>query len=229
MKKDKVAIIGFTTHKRLAPYDDDSFEIWGINDLYSDKDIKRWDRWFQIHHPEHYKGSSGRASVPEMYAEYAKWDCPVYMWQKDDSVPNSVEFPFRDIMDKYGNYFNNTISWLVAFAMYEGFKEIHLYGVDMQHSTEYSHQRPSCEYFIGLARGLGIKVVIPNESSLLKAKYLYALETEREDVDKADLGQRRESVLLQLAEAERTAQQAEAKIHMCRGALVAIDELLAAL
>ena len=124
MKKNKVAILGFTAHRKLAPFDDESFEIWGINDLYVYEDIKRWDRWFQIHHPEHYKGSPGRTTVPEMYAEYAKWDCPVYMWQKDDNVPNSVGFPFQDITDKYGGYFNNTISWLIAFAMLEGFKEI---------------------------------------------------------------------------------------------------------
>ena len=229
MKKDKVAILGFTTHKKLAPYDDDSFEIWGINDLYSQEGVARWDRWFQIHHPEHYKGSDGRDTLPAMYEEYAKWDCPVYMWKKNKDIPNSVEFPFQKLVDKYGNYFNNTISWLIAFAMYEGFKEIHLYGVDMQHNTEYSHQRPSCEYFIGLARGLGIEVVIPKESSLLKTKYLYGLETEREDLEKADLNQRKKNVLLQLEQAEEMHQQAESKVHMCRGALVALDELLATL
>ena len=39
--------------------------------------------------------------------------------------------------------------------------------------SEYGYQRPSCEFFIAWARGLGIKFVIPNESDLCKTAYLY--------------------------------------------------------
>ena len=229
MKKDKVAIVGFAPHRKLAPFDDESFEIWGINDLYTCGDVKRWDRWFQIHHPDHYAGSKGRKTIPEMYAEYVKWDCPVYMVEKEKDIPNSVEFPFKALVEKYGSYFNNTISWLIAFAMHEGFKEIHLYGVDMATHTEYGHQRPSCEYFIGLARGQGINVVMPKESGLLRTKYLYGLETEREDMEKKDLLQRKENVVHQLQDAERIVQEAQAKVHACQGAIIALDELLAIL
>ena len=46
-----------------------------------------------------------------------------------------------------------------------------MYGVDMAQDTllaaEYSEQRPSCEYFIGLAEGAGIRVDIPGGSDLL--------------------------------------------------------------
>ena len=86
MKKDKVVILGFTTHRKLAPWDDESFEIWGINDLYVNEDIKRWDRWFQLHHPDHYEGSKGRETVPGMCEEYARWDCPVYLWKKRKDI-----------------------------------------------------------------------------------------------------------------------------------------------
>lgn len=229
MKKDKVAIVGFAPHRKLAPWNDESFEIWGINDLYAREDVTRWDRWFQIHNPDHYTGSQGRDTIREMYAEYAKWDCPVYLLEKHKDIPNSVEFPLRKLVDKYGDYFNNSISWLLAFAMSEGFKEIHLYGVDMATHSEYGHQRPSCEYFIGLARGQGINVVLPKESSLLRSKYLYGLETERENVEKNDLLQRKGNVVSQLQEAERVVSEAQAKIHACQGAIIALDELIATL
>ena len=38
---------------------------------------------------------------------------------------------------------------------------------------EYFYQRAGCEYLIGLARGMGVKVVIPHESALCKASYVY--------------------------------------------------------
>ena len=56
--KKKVAIIGMaTTSRHLAPWDDDEFEIWGLNESYwgghvgPDKTpyMKGWDRGFQMH------------------------------------------------------------------------------------------------------------------------------------------------------------------------------------
>jgi hypothetical protein len=46
----------------------------------------------------------------------------------------------------------------------------------MANDIEYQSQRPSCEYFIGLARGKGIEVYVPPESDLLKCMYLYGFE-----------------------------------------------------
>lgn len=228
MKKDKVAIIGWVGHRKHAPYEDKSFEVWGINDLYTAKDVKRWDRWFQLHGPG-YGTVTGRTTLEEMYGEYKKWDCPVYMWKPVKEVPSSVQFPFKELVERFGDYFNNTISWLIAFAIHEGFKEIHVYGVDMATHSEYSHQRPSCEYFIGLAQGMGIKVVLPPETTLLKTKYLYGLESEREDMEKKDLVRRKENVVSQMAEAEKILKEVETKINACQGAIVALDDLIATL
>jgi hypothetical protein len=236
MKKSKVAIIGTSSHRRLAPFDDDSFEIWGINDTYNSNDVTRWDRWFQLHNRKFYDGGIDRARFKEMCAEYAKWDCPVYLVEKHKNIPQSIVFPFMKLVEKYGDYFNNTISWLIAFAIDEGFEEIHIYGVDMAQNTEYGGQRPSCEYFIGLARGMGIKVVLPKQSGLLKAKFLYGIEAEREDVERRDLLQRKEYVMKQQNEVEQVIMRSEqiireasAKRNACQGAIVTIDELLSAL
>ena len=43
----KVAIVGFADTRNQAPYNDPTFEIWGLNDLHSH--IPRYDRWFDIH------------------------------------------------------------------------------------------------------------------------------------------------------------------------------------
>jgi len=48
--KDKVCILGFAnTTRDLAPYDDDSYEIWTVNEAGAFPWIKRFDRLFQMH------------------------------------------------------------------------------------------------------------------------------------------------------------------------------------
>lgn len=44
------------------------------------------------------------------------------------------------------------------------------------HNSEYQYERPSVEYFIGIAKGLGIKTVVPDKSDLLKSIWLYPYE-----------------------------------------------------
>jgi hypothetical protein len=93
-----------------------------------------------------------------------------------NDIPCSVPFPRKVLEEKYGAYFTNTISWEIALATHIGVEEIHIYGVNMATDIEYQSQRPSCEYYIGLARGKGTKVYIPPESDLLKAFYSYGFE-----------------------------------------------------
>jgi hypothetical protein len=53
---------------------------------------------------------------------------------------------------------------------------LHIYGVDMAQGTEYAAQRPSCEYFLGLAAGMGVQIHVPDTSDLLKCAYLYGVD-----------------------------------------------------
>ena len=67
---------------------------------------------------------------------------------------------------------------------WEGTPEVWFNGVDMAMETEYQHQRPCCEYLIGLARGTGIQVDVPETSSLLKSPWLYGYDAQQpETVD----------------------------------------------
>jgi hypothetical protein len=65
---------------------------------------------------------------------------------------------------------------MIALAIYLKFDDIGIYGVDMAADSEYGTQRPSCEYFIGLARGRGINVYLPPETDLCKTFYLYGYQ-----------------------------------------------------
>lgn len=167
----KVAIVGFTPTRTQAPFADKGFEIWALNALYKYPDVPRASRWFDLHALD---------IIPdERYAAYASMPCPVYLQEVTPKVPNSVQFPAQALRERFGGYWTNSISWMVGLALLEGFTEIHIYGVDMAQDTEYRHQRPNLEYFIGLARGMGVKVYIPETADLLMATHEYGYGSDR--------------------------------------------------
>ena len=173
-RKDKVCIIGFADTKASAPYDDSDFEIWGVNEMWMDKLVKRVDVLFELHD---YKWlCEGKRAKGHIDWLRKNTDVPVFMQKHFDDIPLSFPFPKAEILERFRPYFTNTISWEIALAIHLGFKEIRLYGVNMANEIEYSSQRPSCEYFMGFAEGLGIKLYIPPESDLLKSMYLYGFE-----------------------------------------------------
>jgi hypothetical protein len=90
-------------------------------------------------------------------------------------------------------YFTNSISYLIALAIYElkGVEQgsiIGLWGVDMAQqglqsgsvagwfTSEYARQRPSVEYWLGIAEGLGIKIHVPDQSDILKTACIYGYQ-----------------------------------------------------
>lgn len=180
-KRTKVAIVGFATSScDLAPYDDESFEIWGCNAL-GKKLGKRFDRMFD---PHDYDGPRPTIRFQVRLDWYKKWGGPVYMKQVHSELPNSVRFPIEKLFERFKpitkgkEYFTNTIAMMQGFAIMEGFEEVHVYGVDMITANEHEHQRPCCEFLLGYATGLGIKTYVPPESALLSATHVYGYEEE---------------------------------------------------
>ena len=221
VRREKVAILGFVQHFKQAPFDDPSFEIWGLNELYDH--ISRWDRWFEIHDRTVYENDRNRTSVHVEKLKLMK--CPVFMQRHWDDIPTSVEYPMAAICNMFANpcpearpYLTNSITYELLLAIAEGFKEIHVYGVDMAHDSEYSQQRPSCEWAIGVAQGRGIKVYIPAESDLLKTMYLYGYEQDAAMATDRKFAARRTEVETQLGNLDnQIAQLMEARAQY-RGA-----------
>jgi len=190
--KPKLAIVGCSDSKDQAPFDNQDYEIWGVNNLFYH--IPRYDRWFEIHHitfdgkdflRRGSKDFRGQA-VTNYIADLGKMKCPVYMQKQWPQVPMSTQYPVKKIIDMFGDYFTNTISWMTALGIWMGFEEIGIWGVDMAVDTEYHWQRPSCEYFIGwfngMSKALGrdTKIYIPPTADLMKARYLYGFQEPEE-------------------------------------------------
>jgi hypothetical protein len=241
-KKTKLAIVGCASSRNDTPWHDDSFEFWGVNNLYLSEPVgvRPWSRWFEIHEiTKDEQGKHYRRGAPEFrgqpVGDYLKGlgslGIPVYMQHKWDEVPNGVEFPINDVLNKFGNYLTNSISYQLALAIMEGFKEIHLYGVDMavsspfDTSNEYAWQRPSCEFFLGLAAGMGIKIFIPETSDLLKSRFLYAYDEPKMSAWDKKVDDTLAGIQKQRLKAERMLSDAQRKLDQCIGADIAIREI----
>lgn len=177
-RRKKVAIVGFASSSRLkAPYNDQSWEIWAMNQLY--RFIPRATRWWELH-PHNGPGSYLLDQVPG--TDYMGWlsacPIPIYMVSQHPGIPNSIEFPLQSLIDEFQletirpdmrnkGYFHSSVDYMIALAISEGFEEIGVWGVDMAHETEYAYQKPSGSFWLGMAKGRGIKVTIPVESALL--------------------------------------------------------------
>jgi hypothetical protein len=222
--KKKVAIVGFSEHKKQAPFDDPTWEIWGLNDLH--EAIPRWNRWFEMHGDAQIKDYCSRKQGKPYLEGLAGLNVPVFMQKPRAEVPLSVRYPIEQIMEFAGtNYFTNSISYMMAMAIMEGYEEIGVYGVDMAQNTEYDHQRPSCEYFIGFARGRGIKVHLPKTSDLCKLRWLYGFEDEQRNAYEARVKEIYDGVIKRKQAAEEQERQgAMAKLQYI-GAIDAIQTL----
>ena len=222
----KVAVLGFTESWRLAPFGDPSWEIWGLNELYML--IPRWTRWFELHRREIYEADKNRVS--DHVERLKAMTVPVYMQQRWEDIPQSTPYPLDEVIRRFGDptrpYLTNSISYMIALAMLEGFEEIGVYGVDMAHDTEYSSQRPSCEYYVGYARGMGIKVTIPPQSDLLKAVFLYGYQDLEEAAFHAKLRARRDEMNAKLGEIEAQIGNLTEARAQYRGALHNNDHIM---
>lgn len=233
-KKELVCIVGCADSKGQAPFHRAAeMEFWGVNNLFLHMGHIKWDRWFEPHTFE-FDGTNfirrGKHDfrgqpLPEYIAGLAKLNCPVYMQRVWPQIPNSVLYPLQEVKAKLGGYFTNTISYMLAIALLEKFKEIHIYGVDMAQTTEYGQQRPSCEYFIGMAVGLGIKVFIPDEADLLKTRFLYGFEETQENQFQKKLKNLMASMQTRLNSAAQTEMQASRQKEQYIGAVAAVKEI----
>lgn len=172
-KRDKLAIVGYATSTRdLAPFDDMTYEIIGLNQLY--RMIPRADFWADLHINWDEENVDG--------TDHAGWirECgiPVLMTQRHDDLPTSVRYPIEAVIGEACDYLTSTISLLIGWAIHQGYKEIALYGIDLVVGTEYEFQKACAEFWLGVAHGRGISVIIPQASALLKHTHRYGYEKE---------------------------------------------------
>lgn len=142
----KVAILGKLVSKYNAPFWDMSYDIWTCN---YNEPLPRVDHIFDIHS----HGANPKATITRS------------------------NYPFKEAETLVsGNYYNNTFSYMIAFAVLLQYKEIELYGVRLYDDHEIrEYQRQNVRELIFFARGRGIKVTAPADECLLEEYPLYGI------------------------------------------------------
>lgn len=189
----RVAIVGTAPSWIKTPWDDPTLEIWSLNDAYCNG-LRRIDRWFDLHpidkmffRKREQKIMRADEVPPGSYVrpeghidwlrEMAK-TIPVYL--KDEPPAgwpvNAKRFPIEQMDAEFGTYWASGPSYMVALAMVEGYDEIHVYGIHLSTQQEYIEQRSNFEHLLGIARGRGIKVVMAEDSPVMKHGWRYGYE-----------------------------------------------------
>ena len=190
--RNKIAIVGYTSSLHDAPWGDPEWDVIPCNNLHLQiPDL--WEKatgWQNLH-------AWADIKVDQPHVDWLKQaPFPVLMLPETIEaaaadgvvIPNAFPFPHHEIVATFrgqlagARYFTNSVSWMIAFAICRILEsgvddgEIALYGIDMATGSEYASQRPSCEYWLGVAEGAGIKVTIAPKADLLKAAFLYGID-----------------------------------------------------
>ena len=168
----KIAIVcGAPSSEMLAPFDDESWEIWVLGNRLDKHLSNRVTRIFEIH------DDLSEHADPKAYAEWlVKQKIPMVVGeafpiQDQDHVE---VFPFDAARKLFGRtYLTSSSAYMMAYAVLQGANKIGVYGVDMAvDDNEYFWQRPCMEAWIGFAKGKGIDVRVHENSPVLRSDFV---------------------------------------------------------
>ena len=142
----KVAILGKLSSKFNAPFEDWSWDIWAFN--YHNEELPRVTTWFDIH-----------KNSPNPIAEITR-----------------DNFPFEEVEKLVGGqYFNNTVSYLIAYAILKNYREIALYGMRFENDKESRRgEYHNLRELIFFAKGKGL-IVKAYDEPILRQYPLYGV------------------------------------------------------
>jgi hypothetical protein len=186
--KKTVALIGSAwSSGPWTPFGE--IDVWGMNELHYVPwlEVEKCTGWFQIHHKDVFTQELEHVDHWGWLQEAHPF--PIYMLQTYDDVPSSVKYPLREIQkelihnlyrgeEKMKKFFSSTFNYQMALALYQGYKRIELYGIEMLGEGEYSWQREMMGFWTGKADTMGIEVWMPETCALL-VQPLYGYEEVR--------------------------------------------------
>jgi len=238
---NKIAILGTApSSMALAPFADKSWAIWACSPgAFPMCAQNRSDVWFEPHRWQ--PTAPGKPYAPgtkpwfsaDFHTFLREHKGPVFMSQVQPSIPSSVRIPYEDLIAKYGPYFwTSTIVYMIAMAIDQlqdraarGEETvIGLWGVDMSATEEWAYQRPGCQNFIGLAQSLGINVLLPEESDLMRPPTMYGIG--EHNPRHISLLARKTSIEAQKAQAVANHQQIAQNINVFNGQLAELEHVL---
>lgn len=183
---NKLAIVGSHPDTRGdAPFSDNDYDIWVQNEAAQAKWCKRWTACIQLHLPEIYTSPHNMSEKTHWAWLQEKHGRPIYMQNVDPRIPDSVKYPLEEIEQKLLQniaiegqplrWFTSTSSYALALALYLGYEEVHIYGIQLTSNTEYGYQAANWRFWTGIAVGRGVKLEYHSGADLFTDR-LYGYE-----------------------------------------------------
>ena len=147
-------------------------EVWPINAL---GDVLRADR---IWHMDDVRVQERRAAAkPESnIARMVDWlkehPGPIYTSHLEPGYPGLVRYPLQEVVTATGEaYFNGTVAYAVAYAIYRGVARLSFFGCDYTYANSHDAEkgRACLEYWIAIAKSRGVAITLAKTTSLMDA------------------------------------------------------------
>jgi hypothetical protein len=167
-------------------------EVWAINSL---GDVLQCDRIFHmddVRIQEIRAAARPESNIAVMLAWLKTHPGPVYTSFKHPDYPGLVEFPLEEVINALGYaYFNNTAAYAAALAIHLGVEKISLFGCDYTYPNAHDAEkgRACLEFWLGMAAARGIRLAMPDRTSLMdtiepEAFRLYGYDAVTVSIDK---------------------------------------------
>ena len=144
-------------------------EVWGINCIGG---ILHVDKTFMMDPVSRFLDTENAGLQTGIANEFLKTNKkPIYTCELDKRVKNLKLYPLEEVIKSTNLcYFNNTVPYAIAFAIYSGVTSICLYGIDYTYKDNLymaESGRACTEFWCATAVSKGIKVEVANRSGLL--------------------------------------------------------------
>ena len=143
-------------------------EIWGINCIGG---IIHVDKTFMMDPASRFIETENAGSQTGIAREFLnKNKAPIFSCAKHPDFPAIEQYPLEDVVKSTGYcYFNNTVAYAIAYAVWKQVEKISLYGIDFTYKNVNMAEsgRACCEFWCAIAVSKGIKLEVAHRSGLL--------------------------------------------------------------
>lgn len=182
-------------HRAMIPHEPaipEVDEVWAIN---TGVRSTRADLVFIMDDLETMARKSGRYRT-----DLAALEVPIITSELDETTRrinlDAIQYPLADVMEWWGrrfldqrggewnnssyqaagleiaSYLHNSIPYVLAYAAFIGVRNIYLFGADYTFPGMAAREddRANAEYWVGMVRGAGVRVLVPERTTLLNTQ-----------------------------------------------------------
>lgn len=188
-RRRRLLLIGKGDGWKNAPLHGD-FEAWGVNDSIVSRPVdmvfdmhpldERWDEHIEDNisamdltkcaaDKRHEEMLNTKIGLKRTIERCNRLNVPLMTLKEYPFAQTSVAYPLEEVTRMLrSDNFTNGIDYMIAYAIYCGvFTDIDLYGINMAMGSEYEWEKPGCDFWLGMAKGRGIRVAVKSNITLL--------------------------------------------------------------